>query len=126
SEKRIGDMLTWSRVAVALRPDSPFAHRLLSDTWRALHEWGEAEASARRAIELGKKYPKYAGARVGLGNVMLQRGGPGRCRGKLPRRDGDRPALHTPLQHGTGLREAGRPRGGRGVGPPSGARRPRH
>jgi tetratricopeptide (TPR) repeat protein len=73
-DKRIGEMHAWAQVAVALRPDSPFAHRLLSDTWRAMHEWGEAEASARRAIMLGKKYPKYAGAHVGLGNVFLEKG----------------------------------------------------
>jgi tetratricopeptide (TPR) repeat protein len=73
-EKRSGDMLTWARVAVALRPDSPFAHNLLGFTWRGMGIWDEAEASARRAIELSRNYPKYAGAHVGLGNVMLEKG----------------------------------------------------
>lgn len=73
-EKRIEEMLAWAKVAVALRPDSPFAHNQLGIAWRAMHNWGEAEASARRAIELGKKYPRYAGAHVGLGNVFLEKG----------------------------------------------------
>ena len=73
-EKRIGEMLAWARVAVALRPDSPFAYNQLGHAWRAMHDWGEAEASIRRAIELGKKYPKYAGAQVNLGNMLLERG----------------------------------------------------
>lgn len=73
-EKRLGEMLAWARVAVALRPDSPFAHIKLGHAWRAMHNWDEAEASIRRAIELGRKYPKYAGAHVGLGNVMLEKG----------------------------------------------------
>jgi hypothetical protein len=73
-EKRIGEMLAWAKVAVALRPDSPFAHNLLGHAWRAMHDWAEAEASIRRAIELGTKYPKYAGARVNLGNMLLEKG----------------------------------------------------
>jgi tetratricopeptide (TPR) repeat protein len=73
-DDRLGDMLTWARVAVALRPGSPFAHNLLATTWRGLHNWGEAEASARRAIELSRNYPRYAGAHVGLGNVFLEKG----------------------------------------------------
>ncbi len=39
--------------------------------WR---NWGEAEACSRRAIELGRKYPKYAAAQVGLGNLLLAKG----------------------------------------------------
>jgi tetratricopeptide (TPR) repeat protein len=74
SDNRLPEMLTWARVAVALRPDSPFAHTQLATAWRALHNWGEAEASARRAIELGRNYPRYAGAHVCLGNVMLMKG----------------------------------------------------
>jgi tetratricopeptide (TPR) repeat protein len=70
---RSAEMLAWAKVTVALRPDSPFAHNQLCHAWRGLHESGEAEASARRAIELAKKYPKYAGAHVGLGNVMLDK-----------------------------------------------------
>jgi tetratricopeptide (TPR) repeat protein len=73
-EKRIEEMLAWAKVAVALQPDSPFAHNQLGIAWRAMHNWSEAEASCRRAIELGKKYPKYVGAHVGLGNVMLEKG----------------------------------------------------
>ncbi|HTU23370.1 MAG TPA: serine/threonine-protein kinase [Gemmataceae bacterium] len=73
-EKRIAEMLAWAKVAVALRPDSPFAHNQLGHAWRAMHDWGEAEASIRRAIELGKKYPKYAGAHVNLGNMFLEKG----------------------------------------------------
>jgi tetratricopeptide (TPR) repeat protein len=73
-DNRIGEMLGWARVAVALRPDSPFAHNQLGAALRATHNWGEAEASARRAIELGKKYPSYAGAQVGLGNLLLEKG----------------------------------------------------
>jgi tetratricopeptide (TPR) repeat protein len=73
-QDRIRQMLAWAQVAVALRPDSPFAHNQLGIAWRAMHNWSEAEASARRAIELGKKYPKYAGAHVGLGNMMLEKG----------------------------------------------------
>jgi tetratricopeptide (TPR) repeat protein len=71
---RIAEMLAWSKVAVALRPDSPFAHNQLGMAWRAMQNWAEAEASARRAIELGQQHPKYAGAHVGLGNVMLEKG----------------------------------------------------
>jgi tetratricopeptide (TPR) repeat protein len=74
TKDRIEEMLAWSKVAVALRPDSPFAHNQLGMAWRAIHNWAEAEASARRAIELGRQYPKYAGAYVGLGNVMLEKG----------------------------------------------------
>ncbi len=73
-EKRIAEMLAWGQVAVALRPDSPFAHNQLGIAWRAMHNWGEAEASIRRAIELGKKYPKFAGAQVNLGNMLLEKG----------------------------------------------------
>ena len=73
-EMRMGEMLAWAQVAVALRPDSPFSHNQLGHAWRAMHNWSEAEASARRAIELGRKYPKYAGAQVNLGNVMLDKG----------------------------------------------------
>jgi Flp pilus assembly protein TadD len=73
-QDRLGEMVAWAKVAVALQPDSPFAHNQLGIAWRAMHNWGEAEASARRAIELGKKYPKYAGAHAGLGNVMLDKG----------------------------------------------------
>jgi tetratricopeptide (TPR) repeat protein len=73
-EKRIEEMLAWAKVAVALRPDSPFAHNQLSHAWRAKKDWGEAEASARRAIALGRKYPRYAGAHIGLGNVFLEKG----------------------------------------------------
>ena len=39
-----------------------------------MRNWSEAEASARRAVELGRSYPKYSGAHVGLGNVLLQKG----------------------------------------------------
>ncbi len=39
-----------------------------------MHNWSEAETSARRAIELSRNYPKYAGAEVSLGNVLLQKG----------------------------------------------------
>jgi tetratricopeptide (TPR) repeat protein len=73
-DARLPEMLTWARVAVALRPDSPFAHTVLSTAWRGMRNWGEAEASARRAIELGRNYPRYAGAHVSLGNVMLAKG----------------------------------------------------
>jgi tetratricopeptide (TPR) repeat protein len=73
-EKRIEEMLAWAKVAVALRPDSPFAHNQLGMAWRAKKDWGEAEASARRAIELSRNYPKYAGAHAGLGSVMLEKG----------------------------------------------------
>jgi tetratricopeptide (TPR) repeat protein len=71
---RSAEMLAWAIVAVALRPDSPFAYNQLCHAWRALHESGEAEASARRAIELGRKHPKFAGAHVALGNVILDKG----------------------------------------------------
>jgi tetratricopeptide (TPR) repeat protein len=40
----------------------------------ANHNVGEAEASARRAIELGNKYPKYAGGYYQLGYVGLEKG----------------------------------------------------
>jgi serine/threonine protein kinase len=73
-DKHLGEMLTWARVAVALRPESPFSHNLLGTAWRGLRNWAEAEASARRAIELSRNYPKYAGAHAGLGNVYLQKG----------------------------------------------------
>jgi tetratricopeptide (TPR) repeat protein/tRNA A-37 threonylcarbamoyl transferase component Bud32 len=73
-DDKMAEMLAWIRVAVALRPDSPFAHNMLGFAWRGMHNWDEAEASARRAIELARKYPKYAGAQVGLGNVMLDKG----------------------------------------------------
>jgi serine/threonine-protein kinase len=78
-DDRVGEMLTWSRVAVALRPDSPFAHAQLSSSWRATHNWAEAEASARRAIELSRNYPRYVGAHVALGNVMLEKGDLGKA-----------------------------------------------
>jgi tetratricopeptide (TPR) repeat protein len=71
---RRAEILAWAKVAVALRPDSPFAHNQLGHAWRAMHELGEAEASARRAIELGRNYPRFAGTYVGLGSVMLDKG----------------------------------------------------
>ncbi|HVJ82437.1 MAG TPA: tetratricopeptide repeat protein [Planctomycetia bacterium] len=74
SDDRLGEVLAWSRVAVALRPSSPFSHNLLGTAWRGMRNWSEAEASARRAVELGRSYPKYSGAHVGLGNVLLQKG----------------------------------------------------
>jgi tetratricopeptide (TPR) repeat protein len=73
-DDRLPEMVAWARVAVALRPDSPFPHTQLSTAWRGLRDWGEAEACARRAVELGRNYPRYAGAHVCLGNVMLQKG----------------------------------------------------
>jgi tetratricopeptide (TPR) repeat protein len=73
-QDRIGEQLAWAKVAAALRPDSPFAHGQLGNAWLATHNLVEAEASYRRAIDLSKKYPKYAGAHVGLGNVMLDKG----------------------------------------------------
>ncbi|HEV3263121.1 MAG TPA: serine/threonine-protein kinase, partial [Gemmataceae bacterium] len=73
-QDRLAQMLAWAQVAVALRPDSPFSHNQLGTAWRAMHDWGEAEASIRRAIELGKKYPRYAGAQVNLGNTLLEKG----------------------------------------------------
>jgi Tfp pilus assembly protein PilF len=73
-QDRIGEMLAWAKVAVALRPDSPFAHGQLGNAWRATQNWAEAEASLRRAIDLAKKYPKYAGAHAGLAQVMLDKG----------------------------------------------------
>jgi tetratricopeptide (TPR) repeat protein len=73
-EERMTEMLAWARVAVALRPDSPFAHNRLSNAWMTMREWGEAEASARRAIELGRNYPKYGGGHVTLGNVLMEKG----------------------------------------------------
>ncbi len=73
-EKRIPEMLAWAQVAVALRPDSPFAHNALGHAWRATHNWAEAEASIHRAIALGRGYPRYAGARVNLGNMLLEKG----------------------------------------------------
>jgi tetratricopeptide (TPR) repeat protein len=73
-DDRLPEMLAWARVAVALRPDSPFAHNLLGIAWRGMRNWGEAEASARRAVELSRGHPKYAGAHTALGNVLLQKG----------------------------------------------------
>jgi tetratricopeptide (TPR) repeat protein len=73
-EDRSGEVLAWARVTVALRPDSPFAHNLLGNAWRAKRNWDEAEACFRRAMELGRKYPKYSGSHVNLGNVMLEKG----------------------------------------------------
>jgi tetratricopeptide (TPR) repeat protein len=73
-DDRLGEMLTWSRVAVALRPESPFAHTQLATAWRGMHNWAEAEASSRRAIELGRNYPRFAGAHISLGNVLLEKG----------------------------------------------------
>jgi eukaryotic-like serine/threonine-protein kinase len=71
---RLPEMLAWARVAVALRPDSPYPHYLVARAWQGMHNWAEAEASARRAIELGKKYPRSAGGHVTLGNVLLDKG----------------------------------------------------
>jgi tetratricopeptide (TPR) repeat protein len=39
-----------------------------------MRNWDEAEASFRQAIELGRSYPRYAGAHVNLGNVFLEKG----------------------------------------------------
>ena len=38
------EMLGWARVAVALRPDSPYAYGRLAVAWRAMRQWDEAEA----------------------------------------------------------------------------------
>jgi Flp pilus assembly protein TadD len=74
SDDRLPEMLAWARMAVALRPDSPFPHTLLAMAWRGLRNWGEAEASARRALELGRKDPGYFGGYITLGNVLLEKG----------------------------------------------------
>ncbi|MFO0890075.1 MAG: tetratricopeptide repeat protein [Isosphaeraceae bacterium] len=73
-DDRLGEMLAWARVAVALRPDNPFAHVLLGDVWKQLHNGAEAESALRRAIQLGGKYPKYVGAYFNLGNVLCDKG----------------------------------------------------
>jgi tetratricopeptide (TPR) repeat protein len=73
-DDKMAEMLTWARMAVALRPDSPFSHTLLGYAWRGMHNWVEAEASSRRAVELSRNYPKYAGAHAGLGNVLHEKG----------------------------------------------------
>jgi tetratricopeptide (TPR) repeat protein len=73
-DDRLPEMLTWARVAVALWPDSPSAHIQLAMAWRGMRNWSEAEASARRAIELGRNYPRHIRAHVTLGNVLLQKG----------------------------------------------------
>ena len=121
SDDRLPEMLTWARVAVALRPDSPFPHTLLSTAWQGLRNWGEAEASARRAVELGRNYPKYAKAHTNLGNVLLAKGdldgAEASYRAALAI---DPDAAGDLLQPGAGLRHAGRPGGGRGVAPEGG------
>jgi tetratricopeptide (TPR) repeat protein len=71
---RAGEMIAWAQIAVALRPDSPFAHNQLGHSFRGMHKWGDAERSIQRALELGRKYPRYAGAHVNLGNLMLEQG----------------------------------------------------
>jgi tetratricopeptide (TPR) repeat protein len=73
-DDRLEEMLGWARMAVALRPNSPFAHNMLGHAWRGMHKWDEAEASIRHAIELSRNYPKDAGAQVNLGNVKLEKG----------------------------------------------------
>jgi tetratricopeptide (TPR) repeat protein len=73
-QERVGEMLAWSKVAVALRPDSPFTHSLLGNSWRAMRNWEEAEACFRRAIELGKNYPKYVGGHASMGLVLMDKG----------------------------------------------------
>jgi tetratricopeptide (TPR) repeat protein len=73
-EDRLPEMLAWARLAVALRPDSPFPHTLYATACRGMHNWSEAEASSRRAIELSRKYPRYAGAHVSLGTTLLDKG----------------------------------------------------
>ena len=45
SDDRLPEMLAWARVAVALRPDSPFPLTLLSTAWRGRCNWPEAEAT---------------------------------------------------------------------------------
>jgi eukaryotic-like serine/threonine-protein kinase len=71
--QRIDEMLGWAKVAVALRPENPFAHGLLGMAWQAKHNWPEAEASARRAIELGRNYPRHAWT-WDLANILLDKG----------------------------------------------------
>jgi Flp pilus assembly protein TadD len=71
---RLPEMLAWARVAVALRPDSPAPNNLLATAWGRLHIWDQAEASARRAIELGNKNPRSTGGHVTLGNVLMDKG----------------------------------------------------
>ena len=72
-DDRLPEMLAWARVAVALRPDSPFPLTLLSTAWRGLHNWPEAEGTARRAVELGRKFPRYAGPTRTLGTCYCKR-----------------------------------------------------
>jgi tetratricopeptide (TPR) repeat protein len=71
---RAAEILPWARVAVAVRPDSPFSHNLLGLAWKSVGNHAEAEASLRRAVELGGRYPKYAVAHVNLGNVLADKG----------------------------------------------------
>jgi tetratricopeptide (TPR) repeat protein len=71
--QRIDEMLGWAKVAVALRPENPFAHGLLGMAWQAKRNWPEAEASARRAIELGRNYPRHAWT-WDLANILLDKG----------------------------------------------------
>jgi tetratricopeptide (TPR) repeat protein len=73
---RLPEMLAWARVAVALRPESPYPHILVTNALRMMRNWGEAEASGRRSVELSRKYPGYAGAYVNLGAVLVEKGDP--------------------------------------------------
>ena len=69
-----GEMLGWARIAVALRPDSPFPHNLLGFAWRLLGNREEAEASYRRAIDLGGRYAKFTSAHFNLGALLMEKG----------------------------------------------------
>lgn len=71
--QRIDEMLTWAKVAVALQPERPAAHSALASAWQAKGNWEEAEASARRSIEVGRHHPTHSGPVV-LGNVLLEKG----------------------------------------------------
>ncbi len=71
--QRLDEMLAWAKVAVALQPKRASAHSALVMAWQAKRNWDEAEASARLAIELGRKYPNFPGDIV-LGNVLMDKG----------------------------------------------------
>jgi eukaryotic-like serine/threonine-protein kinase len=70
-QRRPGEALGWCRVAVALRPRSAAAHKLLANALFALNDRDAALAEYRRAIEINPNLPL---AHINIGSILFEKG----------------------------------------------------
>jgi serine/threonine-protein kinase len=97
SAKNWEEAVAYSRVAVALRPDSALAHNNLGGALNEQGRWREAEAAYREAIRLRPDFPL---AHYGLGGALNEQGrykeGEAACREAI-RLKPDSPLAHSNL-----------------------------